>query len=315
MSKFKLDFDISSHRRAAPRKARRTRTTTRTTTLTTTRGPEERSAEDAEQKVAEDTHGGTHGGTHSGTHGGTHGDREEPATPASASFEFTVPLLKSPRLSLRFLLGFIVIFGGAACLFPALRAHDFAKKHALTISRCNTHNNAVTCQSACGVRGNCNTPRVVAFASKKCADEVHTVHLHDAGGATRRIPAFYLRVPNTSMFEFSGDRGIFRPASCQAEMHDVFLRAIPETQTLQGYLWWVTGKSAHSFDVVRGTKIVAELDASVVLHRCYSEAHCVFKLPMACSVAKEAHVFGQSAPQSASQSASGQKKAETFVFC
>ena len=111
------------------------------------------------------------------------------------------------------------------------------------------------------------------------------------------------------MFEFAGDRGIFRPASCQAEMRDVLMRAapLPEKPPLKGYLWWISGTSARSFDVVRGTNIIAELDASLVLHGCYSGAHCVFKLPMACPASKETHVFAQSA--------SGQKKAETFMFC
>jgi hypothetical protein len=92
-------------------------------------------------------------------------------------------------------------------------------------------------------------------------------------------------------------------------MRNVVVRAapMPAKWTLSGYLWWVSGKSTVSFDVVRGTKVVAELDASVVLQRCYSSTHCVFKLPMECGVAKEAHVFGRTS--------SGEKKVETFVFC
>lgn len=296
MSKFKLDFDISSHRRAVPRNTCKTRKPTGPT------GPTERSAGDDPDDPANPDDSDDSDDASDTTKLSVH------TTTPSAPFEFTVPL-SLPRLSLRFLFGFIVVFAGAVCLFPILYVHDTTGKHAVTISRCNKHNNAVTCQSACGVRGNCNTPRVVSFDTKRCADEVHTVHLHDVGGAARRVPAFHLRIPNTSMFEFVGDRGIFRPADCQAEMRDVLMRAAPtpETQSLQGYLWWISGKSVHSFDVVRGTKIIAELDASVVLHRCYSNTHCVFKLPMPCRVAKEAHVFGQDSP--------GQKKAETFVFC
>jgi len=94
-------------------------------------------------------------------------------------------------------------------------------------------------------------------------------------------------------------------------MRDVLLRSapIPPAVSLQGYLWWISDEAARSFDVVRNTKTIAELDASVVLHECYSPAHCVYKLPMACRAAKEAHVYGQG------PSGRKQRKAETFVFC
>jgi hypothetical protein len=111
------------------------------------------------------------------------------------------------------------------------------------------------------------------------------------------------------MFEFTGDKGVFRPASCKAEMRNVVLRAVPvqTRSTYDGYLWWISGTSVAHFDIVRDGKSVAEFDASVVLHVCYAATHCVFKLPMQCGNAKKTHVFGHTA--------SGKKKAETFVLC
>lgn len=293
MSNFKLDFDISSHRRPAPRKT--------CTSASAIVAPENRSAK---QTVAEK-------------------ETELPASPKTTCKE-TKPkdtLAKVPAKvasiysafsflkGAKFIFALILAFATFTYLLSNLYVLQARPKREVTISRCNTHNDAVTCQSACKLRGDCKTPQIVAFATKECADGVHAVHLHDAGERPRRVPAFHLRVPNTSMFEFVGDRGIFRPASCEAEMRNVVLRnaPIPTKAALSGYLWWVSGESAVGFDVVRGAKIIAELDVSVALDKCYSPTHCVFKLPMDCRVAKEVHVF--------SRSLSGQKKAETFVFC
>lgn len=290
MSNFKLDFDISTHRRPAPR-----RTCTSTSTAV---ADEDRSAKDTvpEQKTLVSTVY----------------EETKPAdalTEAPADVASIYSALSFPR-GYKFVFAVILAFATFTYLFSNLYVLQAQRKHEVTISRCNIHNDAVTCQSACKLRGDCKTPQIVSFATKQCADGVHTVHLHDAKEGPRRVPAFYLRVPNTTMFEFTGDRGIFRPASCQAEMRNVVLRTapMPAKWTLSGYLWWVSGKSTASFDVVRHSKVIAELDASVVLQRCYSSTHCVFKLPMECGVAKEAHVFGQSA-------AGQKKKAETFVFC
>ena len=293
MSNFKLDFDISTHRRPAPRK-----TCTSTSTVAV---PKDRSANQVppEQKaktlvktltVYEETKSAD-------------SLAEAPARVASIGSTLSFPK------GYKFVFALILAFATFTYVLSNLYVLQAQAKRKVTISRCNTHNNAVTCQSACKLRGNCKTPQIVSFETKQCADGVHTVLLHNAGEETRRLPAFYLKVPNTSMFEFTGDRGIFRPASCRAEMRNVVLRAapMPAEESLSGYLWWVSGESAVSFNVVRGTKVVAELDASVVLQRCYSSTHCVFKLPMECRIAKEAHVFGRTS--------SGQKKAETFVFC
>ena len=293
MSNFKLDFDISSHRRPAPRK-----TCTSASAAVT---PENRSAN---QTVAEK-------------------ETELPASPKTTCKE-TKPvdtLAKVPAKvasiysafsfpkGTKFIFALILAFAAFTYLVSNLYVFQAQTKHRVTISRCNTHNNAVTCQSACKLRGDCKAPQIVSFETMQCADGVHSVLLHNAGEEARRLPAFYLRVPNTSMFEFTGDRGTFRPASCQAEMRNVVLRnaPLPVEWALSGYLWWVSGESVVSFDVVRGSKVIAELDASVVLQRCYSSTHCVFKLPMECRIAEEAHVFGRTS--------SGQKKAETFVFC
>ena len=291
MSNFKLDFDISTHRRPAPRK-----------TCTATSASVAHEDCSANQVISE---------------------QKKPAE-TSTVYEETKPSNSLPNVSAKvasiysafsflkgakFVFAVILAFATFAYLFSNLYVFRTQTKRKVTISRCNTHNNAVTCQSACKLRGDCKTPQIVAFETKECADGVHTVLLHNAGEAARRLPAFYLRVPNTSMFEFTGDRGIFRPASCQAEMRNVVLRSAPTPPewVLSGYLWWVSGESAVSFDVVRGSKVIAELDASVVLQRCYSPTHCVFKLPMECRIAEESHVFGQTS--------FGQKKAETFVFC
>lgn len=293
MSNFKLDFDISTHRRPAPRK-------TCTSAL---------AAVATENRSAKQT--------------GVDKEAELPGPPKTTCKE-TKPadtLVKVPAkvasiyLALsffkgaKFIFALILAFATFTYLFSNLYVLQTQTKHKVTISRCNTHNNAVTCQSACKLRGDCKTPQIVSFETMQCADGVHTVLLHNAGEQVRRLPAFYLRVPNTSMFEFTGDRGIFRPASCQAEMRNVVLRTapMPAEWVLSGYLWWISGESAVSFDVVLGSKVIAELDASVVLQLCYSSTHCVFKLPMECRIAEEAHVFGRTS--------SGQKKAETFVFC
>jgi len=293
MSNFKLDFDISTHRRPAPRK-----TCTSTSTVV---APEDRSANQVSPERTAKTP----------TKTSTVCKETKPAdspTKAPATVASIYSALSFPK-GYKFVFALILAFATFTYLLSNLYVLRGQAKRKATISQCNTHNNAVTCQSACKLRGDCKTPQIVSFETMRCADGVHTVLLHGAGEEARRLPAFYLRVPNTSMFEFTGDRGIFRPASCQAEMRSVVLRTapVPAEWSLSGYLWWVSGESAVSFDVVRGTKVIAELDASVVLQRCYSSTHCVFKLPMECRIAKEAHVFGRTS--------SGQKKAETFVFC
>lgn len=296
MSKFKLDFDISSHRRPAPRK-----TCTSTAAAATAETSEDRSANQVspERKAKPATE------TAKAKKGTKLADAltELPSKGALIYSDFSFPS------GTKLFFALVVAFATFTYLFFNLNVVRAQRNRRVTISRCTTRNNAVTCQSACELRGTCKTPQVVSFATKQCADGVHTVHLHDGGKGPRRVPAFYLRVPNTTMFEFTGDRGIFRPASCQAEMRNVVLRAapMPAKWTLSGYLWWVSGKSAVAFDVVRGTKVIAELDASVVLQRCYSSTHCVFKLPMECGVARQAHVF--------CQTPAGQKRVETFVFC
>lgn len=293
MSNFKLDFDISTHRRPAPRRtcssvseavALEDCSANQVPPERTAKAPTEFLTVSEETKPADSL-------------------AELPRTVASIYSALSFPK------GVKFVFALIVAFATFTYLFSNFYALQTRTKHEVTISRCNTHNNAVTCQSACELRGSCKTPQIVSFETKQCADGVHTVHLHGGGKRPRRVPAFYLRVPNTTMFEFTGDRGIFRPASCQAEMRNVVLRSapMPAEWTMSGYLWWVSGESAVTFDVVRGTKVIAELDASVVLQRCYSSTHCVFKLPMECGVARQAHVF--------CQTPAGRKKAETFVFC
>lgn len=293
MSKFKLDFDISSHRRLAPRK-----TCTSTSTVV---APEDRSANQVspERKAKPPAE--------------TAKAKKDPK-PADASTKLpaqaaSIVSISSLPSRTKLFFAVVVAFATFTYLFLNLNVPLAQQSRKVTISRCTTRNSAVTCQSACGLRGNCRTPQIVSFATKQCADGVHTVHLHGDGTGPRRVPAFYLRVPNTTMFEFSGDRGIFRPASCQAEMRNVVLRSapMPAKWTMSGYLWWVSGDFADSFDIVRGSKVIAELDASVVLQRCYSSTHCVFKLPMECGVARQAHVFYKTP--------AGQERAETFVFC
>lgn len=297
MSNFKLDFDISTHRRPAPRK----------TCVSTSAAvaPEDCSA----NRVCLDRKAESPAVPGSPPRKETNPAGSLPAVPLKvASLGVSLQALSIPSKA-RFIFALIVAFAISTYLLVNLYVLRAPTKRGVTISRCNVHNNAVTCQSACELRGNCRTPQIVSFATKQCADGVHTVHLHSSGEGSRRVPAFYLRVPNTSMFEFTGDRGIFRPAACKAEIRNVVLRTTPKPtqRTLSGYLWWVSGKQAVRFNVMRGTKVVAELDASVVLQRCYSSTHCVFKLPMDCGVAKKAHVLGQTSL--------GQKKAETFVFC
>ncbi len=289
MSNFKLDFDISTHRRPAPRRTC-TSSSENIEDRSATQAPPERKAPTEFLTVSAET------------------KPADSLTEVPAKVASIYSVLSFPK-GYKFVFALILAFATFTYLLSNLYVLQARPKREVTISRCNTHNDAVTCQSACKLRGDCKAPQIVSFETKKCADGVHTVLLHNAGEETRRVPAFYLRVSNTTMFEFTGDRGIFRPASCQAEMRNVVLRnaPIPTKAALSGYLWWVSGESAVGFDVVRGAKIIAELDASVALDKCYSPTHCVFKLPMECRVAKEVHVF--------SRTSSGEKKAETFVFC
>lgn len=316
MSNFKLDFDISTHRRATPLKPRKPVAVSASA-----------SASSSSASVAADSDVGhtfcaatstpiahpvctnsvTADATATENKADTLPKREAKAKKAKG----VSSLLKNstlPRLvRYRYLLALIVIVGLWLWLVPAVKVA--APVIVKTVSQCQRLDDAVTCRSACAVRGDCHSPRVVAFESNACADEIHTVLLHNSRGDARRVPAFYLRVPNTTMFEFRGDRGIFRPAHCKAEMRSVVVRStpIPKKQPLEGQLWWISGKSVHTFEIVRGDKIIAQLDASLVLHACYSRTHCVFKIPMPCAIAKKAHVF--------ETVSSGQKKTETFVFC
>lgn len=312
MSNFKLDFDISTHRRPTPLKSRKTVPSAASTPpfLPTTTANQILVA--ANQSTAPSHHLNKKATSISGETDVPEDEKEEKS--AKQKRKRAASLLKAvtvPKRGTRktvYLLAFIVAL--ALLLFwfvPAVRVHTPTAEE--TVSQCQTHENAVTCRSACAVRGNCNTPRVVAFESKVCADEIHTVLLHSRRGEARRVPAFYLRVPNTTMFELKGDRGIFRPASCRAEMRNVVVRSapIPQKQPLEGQLWWISGTSVHTFEIVREDKIIAQLDAALVLHACYSTTHCVYKMPMSCSTAKKAHVF--------ETVSSGRKKTETFVFC
>lgn len=314
MSNFKLDFDISTHRRPTPLKPRKT------VPSATSAPPFVAATASANQilvaskpSAAPAHHLNQNATRKPGETDVAEDEKEEKSAKQkrkrNASILKAVTVSKrGARSSLRYLLAFIV--AAALVLFwfvPVVRVHTPTAEE--TVSQCQTHDNAVTCRSACAVRGNCNTPRVVAFESKVCADKIHTVLLHTSSGEARRVPAFYLRVPNTTMFELKGDRGIFRPASCKAEMRNVVVRStpIPQKEPLEGQLWWISGTSVHTFEIVREDKIIAQLDAALVLHACYSATHCVYKMPMSCSTAKKAHVF--------ETVSSGRKKTETFVFC
>lgn len=175
---------------------------------------------------------------------------------------------------------------------------------------------SVTCENTCAKGQTC----VAQFASAACADSVQSMHVHYADGRTERMPAVYRRVPNTTMFFLgAGDRTTFQPAACRVQLSAVFA---PPTQTqaaaLRKHLVWLAPASAKTFRVFQDSggataedlDHVATVDAHLVQDRCVQaeKPYCVHKLEMQCRN-RPVHVF------SVDPEGGQQTRLTTFVYC
>lgn len=160
----------------------------------------------------------------------------------------------------------------------------------------------VVCQNHCRGTDVC----VARFDTPACADRVQTVHYHSPDGTTRRIPAAYERVPNSSMFFVRGDSAVFQPARCQAQTHAVVVHRPDAAQRLHAHLAWTAPPASTRFRLVRADtgETLAELDAHFVQDRCNAD-HCVYKLETHCPRPFATHVL----------SVDTGTPAPTFLFC
>ena len=180
----------------------------------------------------------------------------------------------------------------------------------VTVSQCVARNQAVVCESACRVRGGCTTAQMVEFATKECADAVHTVHLHNADGKARRVPAFNLRVPNTKRARVPTGTELFSDPrratqTCETQCRRRGPRRAP-TNSLA-----ICGGSAENQRAGSTLCATAELLRSSTPTSCSTNAT---QRPTACSNCPWS-AAGKSDSSVRRHYSRKKKKAETFVSC
>lgn len=274
MSKFKLDFNISDlPRRPQP-----------CPSLLTQRGPKLAPVSEPPEKSA-----------------------PEEADPVEDLHERPKEVNETkPRRLPRFV-GVFVAFVTTAGIVLVLSA-SYGTQATQRARLCKSRANTVTCQPKCSNRGAC-TNQLAVFASNACADAIHSLHFHFADGRTRRVPAMYQRVPNSTMFVVGGDRVVFQPASCKAELRSVVVQP-PGTKegALHSHIVWIAAQKATRFVLRREGASIADLSAAVVKDRCVSPRHCTFKLPVHCDTFTPARVF-------AVDGEGAETEADSFLFC
>ena len=167
---------------------------------------------------------------------------------------------------------------------------------------------SVVCQNHCRRLG--HTECVVEFETAECADALQSVHFHFADGSTRRVPAVYQRLSNSTMFALEGDRAVFQPTRCKAHTSAVVVQSnAPNAEkTLRNHVVWIAEPTSKSFRVVRnGVHVLADVSAGFVVDRC-TATFCVYKLETRCKghVSTQIIAVGENGKES---------HAETFVYC
>ena len=295
MSKFKLDFDISTPaRRLVPRVvARCPPELPKSRSNSQTSDPESVLAPDAKET-----------------------DRCDASAPRTPAKENKNDADKKPKKGTRipvFVVKLVVLglflIGSTFLLTPPARVRrsHVLRRHCVT----QTHPvPSVVCHNDCRRLG--HTECVVEFESTECADRLRSVHFHYADGSTRRVPAMYQRLSNSTMFAIEGDRAVFQPAQCQAQTSAVVVQSAstPSFGRLQSHVVWIAPFTSKSFRVVRnGVHVLAEISAGFVLDRCAPQkSFCVYKLETRC----DGHLSTQVI---AVDDDGTESHVETFVYC
>lgn len=297
MSKFKLDFDISTPaRRLVPRVVARC----------PSEAPKSRSSsqtsETENQPLPPET---------------KNADRDDASTSRATSEEARDSDNKStqkgtriPLFLVKLILLGVLLVTSTFLLAPPARV----ELPRTTRRRCTTLSqpvHAVVCYNHCRRLG--HTECVAEFETDICAEQVQSVHFHYADGSTRRVPAMYQRLSNSTMFALEGNRAVFQPTRCKAKTSAVLVRSVSESayQLLQSHVVWIAPRTSKSFRVVRnGVHVLAEVSAGFVLDKCASRESrlCVYKIETRC----EGHVSTQVIVVAEDGTES---HAETFVYC
>ena len=172
---------------------------------------------------------------------------------------------------------FILLFSFYS-LFASLGYHE-RSLHA----SCANSQGALTCHFSCGLRSECGGNRVVRFHSKACADSVRVVHSHFYQ-QYERVPAYTLRIKNTTSFEVAGERAVFTPceASCTVSVQRVSHRR-KTTPEFQNKLVWVATEKEKVFELRKDKDVLAVVQAEAVLYASVHSKHRVFSFPLKCN--------------------------------
>lgn len=300
MSKFKLDFDISTPaRRLVPRVVSRCPPDV----------PKSRSnsqvsdPEDGTAPEARDTDRHTDGAVSAKD---THGASEERLEKKKNKKKKGTRI---PVFAVQVFAVTVFLLFSAGWLAPQKKAPS------IRVSRhdCVTQTNpvhSVVCLNHCRRLG--HTECVVEFETAECADLLQSVHFHFADGRTRRVPAVYQRLSNSTMFAIEGDRAIFQPTRCRAHTSAVVVQSVTSNakDKLRSHVVWIASDAYKKFRIVRnGASVLAEISADFVRDRCLPKAsYCVYKLETRCE--------GHLSTQVVAVGDDGEEaRVETFVYC
>ena len=172
---------------------------------------------------------------------------------------------------------FILLFSFYS-LFASLSYHE-----RLLHASCANSKHAVTCHFSCGLRSDCGGNRVVRFHSRACADSVRVVHSHFYQHY-ERVPAYTLRIKNTTSFEVAGERVVFTPceASCAVSVQRVSHKR-KTTPEFQNKLVWVATDKEKAFELRTDKGVLAVVQAEAVLYASVHSKHRVFSFPLNCN--------------------------------
>lgn len=305
MSKFKLDFDISTPaRRLVPRAVARC--------------PSESvgSAADAPRIISQDCESqppdivvGNRQHKSAPSHCGSDPAKQCTTSKSPQSKTTKQKKRKGTRIPVKYAVLFVVTVVGLFSLTllpapnPSLRSHSAQ----YACQQRSSPLPIVTCINHCGQNDRC----VAKFETAECARRIHSVHFHYNDGRTRRVPALYQRVSNTTMFLVEGDRAVFQQADCKATMGGVVLQSEKEANRLlrlQSHVVWIAPSKSTRFRVTTDTgSVLAEIDGKVVKDMC-SGSICVYKLEVRCQQSANMHVF-------ALDQGKYDLRVESFLYC
>lgn len=199
---------------------------------------------------------------------------------AKFTFDFhLLPQVHATRKKIK--LGFVLLL-----LIFVFALHSFLEFFSVNEksphATCAHAKGSLSCHFACGLRSDCDGDRVVVFHSRGCADSVRVVRLH-FHQHYERIPAYVLRIKNTTSFEVAGGRVVFSPCDSTCS---VSVRKIPHRKKtspeFRNKLVWVATEKEKVFELRQSGHLLATVEAEAVLYAEINSLHRVYSFPLRC---------------------------------